>query len=288
MQILSARQELRCCFGPGVGKTAWSRAWRRGSTRARCGAAEERADDTLDLAALVAACSTAASSNNVRTGDEKITERGDIILFIDELHTWSAPGAAEGHRRRLDPQAGLAAANCNDRRDHAQQVRQYLERDSSLERDSPRSGSTAALARERSGSSRACASATNSTTVTINDEALAAAAELADRYNLRPLPARQGDRPDRRGRPADADEVDVDAAVYRELRRKSRRRAHKAAIEAQELEEAANLRDTERQLTTKRELEDEWAEGENGERPVVGEEEVADIVSMWTGIPVSN
>src|SRR6201999_1526129 len=54
-----------------------------------------------------------------------------------------------------------------------------------------------------------------------------------------------------------------------------------------EFEKAANLRDQERQLTTrKRQLEDEWAEGENGERPVVGEEEIADIVSMWTGIPV--
>ncbi|HET9676560.1 MAG TPA: AAA family ATPase, partial [Solirubrobacterales bacterium] len=65
------------------------------------------------------------------------------------------------------------------------------------------------------------------------------------------------------------------------------RREKESAIEAQEFEKAANLRDTERQLTTrKRQLEDEWAEGENGERPVVGEEEIADIVSMWTGIPV--
>ena len=55
----------------------------------------------------------------------------------------------------------------------------------------------------------------------------------------------------------------------------------------QEFEKAANLRDTERQLTNrKRELEDQWAAGEGGERPEVGEEEIADIVSMWTGIPV--
>ena len=72
-------------------------------------------------------------------------------------------------------------------------------------------------------------------------------------------------------------------------RRRSRttRREKEAAIEAQEFEKAANLRDQERQLTNKkRELEDQWDAGEGGERPEVGEEEIADIVSMWTGIPV--
>ncbi len=77
--------------------------------------------------------------------------------------------------------------------------------------------------------------------------------------------------------------------VYRDLEEEieETRRAKEAAIEAQEFEKAANLRDKERQLTNnKRELEDQWADGEGGERPEVGEEEIADIVSMWTGIPV--
>ncbi|MGA2757811.1 MAG: AAA family ATPase, partial [Solirubrobacteraceae bacterium] len=66
------------------------------------------------------------------------------------------------------------------------------------------------------------------------------------------------------------------------------RREKEAAIEAQEFENAANLRDKERKLTTrKRELEEQWESGETGgERPSIGEEEIADIVSMWTGIPV--
>ncbi len=66
------------------------------------------------------------------------------------------------------------------------------------------------------------------------------------------------------------------------------RREKEAAIEAQEFEKAANLRDKERKLTTKkRELEEQWEAGETGgERPSIGEEEIADIVSMWTGIPV--
>jgi len=65
------------------------------------------------------------------------------------------------------------------------------------------------------------------------------------------------------------------------------RREKEAAIEAQEFEKAAALRDQERKLAgKKRELEEEWESGEVSERPAIGEEEIADIVSMWTGIPV--
>ena len=77
--------------------------------------------------------------------------------------------------------------------------------------------------------------------------------------------------------------------VYRELEDEieETRRAKEAAIEAQEFEKAANLRDQERRLTQrKRELADQWEAGEATERPSIGEEEIADIVSMWTGIPV--
>ena len=77
--------------------------------------------------------------------------------------------------------------------------------------------------------------------------------------------------------------------VYRELEEEieTTRRDKEAAIEAQEFEKAANLRDKERQLTNKkRDLEEQWRSGESGERPEIGEEEIADIVSMWTGIPV--
>ena len=67
----------------------------------------------------------------------------------------------------------------------------------------------------------------------------------------------------------------------------STRRDKEAAIEAQEFEKAAALRDKERKLTNKkRELEQAWESGKSGERPSIGEEEIADIVSMWTGIPV--
>src|ERR671910_50 len=76
---------------------------------------------------------------------------------------------------------------------------------------------------------------------------------------------------------------------YRELEDEIERvrEDKEGAIEAQEFEKAANLRDKERKLTQKkRDLEDKWRSSESGEQPEIGEEEIADIVSMWTGIPV--
>src|ERR671910_2366099 len=76
---------------------------------------------------------------------------------------------------------------------------------------------------------------------------------------------------------------------YRELEEEIEkvREEKEAAIEAQEFEKAANLRDKERKLTQKkRELEDKWRTSEEVEQPQIAEEEIADIVSMWTGIPV--
>ena len=76
---------------------------------------------------------------------------------------------------------------------------------------------------------------------------------------------------------------------YRELEEEisSVRKEKEAAIEAQEFEKAANLRDTERKLSHKKlELEDAWKTSDEGMRASIGEDEIAEIVSMWTGIPV--
>ncbi len=76
---------------------------------------------------------------------------------------------------------------------------------------------------------------------------------------------------------------------YRELEEEIERvrKEKEASIEAQEFEKAASLRDKERKLTQKkRELEESWRAEEATEQPEIGEEEIADIVSMWTGIPV--
>ncbi|MFN2612797.1 MAG: AAA family ATPase, partial [Solirubrobacterales bacterium] len=125
--------------------------------------------------------------------------------------------------------------------------------------------------------------------VKITDEALEAAAELADRYiSDRFLPDKATDLIDEAASRMRIKSM-TQPPVYRDLEEEieTTRREKEAAIEAQQFEEAANLRDAERQLTNKKkELEHEWSSGESGERPEIGEEEVADIVSMWTGIPV--
>ena len=123
----------------------------------------------------------------------------------------------------------------------------------------------------------------------ITDEALRAAGELADRYiSDRFLPDKAIDLIDEAASRMRIKSM-TSPPANRELESEveTTRREKEAAIEAQEFEKAAALRDKERKLTNKkRELEQEWESGESGERPSIGEEEIADIVSMWTGIPV--
>jgi ATP-dependent Clp protease ATP-binding subunit ClpC len=125
--------------------------------------------------------------------------------------------------------------------------------------------------------------------VQITDEALRAAGELASRYiSDRFLPDKAIDLIDEAASRMRIKSM-TSPPANRELESdvETTRREKEAAIEAQEFEKAAALRDKERKLTNKkRELEQEWESGESGDRPSIGEEEIADIVSMWTGIPV--
>src|SRR5687767_7089813 len=223
---------------------------------------------------------------------KEITQRGDIILFIDELHNLVGAGAAEG---AIDAASILKPALARGELQTIgattlDEYRKYLERDSALERrfqqikvDQPSIPDTVSILeglRERYEQHHR---------VKITDEALESAAELADRYiSDRFLPDKAIDLIDEAASRMRIKSMSQ-PPVYRELEDdiEETRRAKESAIEAQEFEKAANLRDKERQLTNKkRELEDEWSSGEGGERPEVGEEEIADIVSMWTGIPV--
>ncbi|MEA2442610.1 MAG: ATP-dependent Clp protease ATP-binding subunit ClpC, partial [Thermoleophilaceae bacterium] len=170
------------------------------------------------------------------------------------------------------------------------EYRKYLERDSALERrfqqirvDKPSIEETEQILkglRDRYEQHHR---------VEITDEALHAAAELADRYiSDRFLPDKAIDLIDEAASRMRIKSM-TSPPVYRELEEEidRTRRDKEGAIEAQEFEKAANLRDKERQLTNKkRQLEEQWRAGESGERPAIAEEEIADIVSMWTGIPV--
>src|ERR671916_140517 len=221
-----------------------------------------------------------------------ITNGGDIILFIDELHNLVGAGAAEG---AIDAASILKPALARGELQTIgattlDEYRKYLERDSALERrfqqirvDQPTTDETQQILkglRERYEQHHR---------VDITDEALAAAAELADRYiSDRFLPDKAIDLVDEAASKMRIKTM-ASPPVYRELEEEieQTRRDKENAIEAQEFEKAANLRDKERQLTNKkRQLEEQWRAGESGERPAIAEEEIADIVSMWTGIPV--
>jgi ATP-dependent Clp protease ATP-binding subunit ClpC len=296
MQILSRRTKNNPVLlgEPGVGKTAVVEGL---AARINKGEVPELLKNkqiyTLDLAALVAGSKYRGEfEERLKKVMKEITQRGDIILFIDELHNLVGAGAAEG---AIDAASILKPALARGELQTIgattlDEYRKYLERDSALERrfaqirvDQPSPEDTVKILeglRERYEQHHR---------VTIRDDALEAAAELADRYiSDRFLPDKAIDLIDEAGSRMRIKSMST-PPVYRDLEEEieKTRREKEAAIEAQEFEKAANLRDTERQLTTrKRQLEDEWAEGENGERPEVGEEEIADIVSMWTGIPV--
>src|ERR671932_607100 len=297
MQILSRRTKNNPVLvgEPGVGKTAVVEGLAQRITN---GDVPELLKNkqiyTLDLAALVAGSKYRGEfEERLKKVMKEITQRGDIILFIDELHNLVGAGAAEG---AIDAASILKPALARGELQTIgattlDEYRKYLERDSALERrfqqirvDQPTTDETVQILkglRDRYEQHHK---------VDITDEALEAAAELADRYiSDRQLPDKAIDLIDEAASRMRLKSM-TSPPVYRELEEdiEETRRAKEAAIEAQEFEKAANLRDKERKLTNrKRELEEQWERGEGeSQRPAIGEEEIADIVSMWTGIPV--
>jgi len=296
MQVLSRRTKNNPVLlgEPGVGKTAVVEGL---AAKINSGEVPELLRNkqiyTLDLAALVAGSKYRGEfEERLKKVMKEITQRGDIILFIDELHNLVGAGAAEG---AIDAASILKPALARGEMQTIgattlDEYRKYLERDAALERrfaqikvEQPSTEQTVQILeglRERYEAHHH---------VKILDEALEAAAELADRYiSERFLPDKAIDLIDEAASRMRIKSM-TQPPVYRDLEGEieTTRRDKEAAIEAQEFEKAANLRDQERRLTNKKkDLEQEWSEGEGGERPEVGEEEIADIVSMWTGIPV--
>src|SRR6478609_3606008 len=296
MQILSRRTKNNPVLvgEPGVGKTAVVEGLAQRITSADVPELlKNKQIYTLDLAALVAGSKYRGEfEERLKKVMKEITQRGDIILFIDELHNLVGAGAAEG---AIDAASILKPALARGELQTIgattlEEYRKYLERDAALERrfqqirvDPPSTDETFQILqglRDRYEAHHK---------VNITDESLEASAELADRYiSDRFLPDKAIDLIDEAASRMRIKSMSS-PPVYRELEEEieTTRRDKEAAIEAQEFEKAAHLRDRERQLTNKkRDLEDAWESGEGGERPSIGEEEIADIVSMWTGIPV--
>ncbi len=296
MQILSRRTKNNPVLigEPGVGKTAVVEGLaQRISGNQVPELLKGKQIYTLDLAALVAGSKYRGEfEERLKKVMKEIAQRGDIILFIDELHNLVGAGAAEG---AIDAASILKPALARGELQTIgattlDEYRKYLERDSALERrfqqikvEEPTIDDTVQILRGLRDRYEA------HHRVRITDEALQAAAELSDRYiQERQLPDKAIDLIDEA---ASRMRIKLMTAppVHKELDEEIEtvRKEKEAAIESQEFEKAANLRDSERKLTLKkREMEDNWKSSGEADQAQIAEEEIADIVSMWTGIPV--
>ncbi len=296
MQILSRRTKNNPVLigEPGVGKTAIVEGFaQRIANHEVPELLKGKQVWTLDLAALVAGSKYRGEfEERLKKVMKEIRETGDIILFIDELHNLVGAGAAEG---AIDAASILKPALARGELQTVgattlDEYRKYLERDAALERRfmqikvaEPSSEETVEILkglRDRYEAHHR---------IRITDEALGSAAELADRYiSDRFLPDKAIDLIDEAASRMRIRTMTAPPS-YRELEEEiaSVRKEKEAAIEAQEFEKAANLRDKERKLSHKKlELEDAWKTSDEGMRASIGEDEIAEIVSMWTGIPV--
>src|ERR1700710_1828317 len=275
MQILSRRTKNNPVLvgEPGVGKTAVVEGLAQRITNADVPELlKNKQIYTLDLAALVAGSKYRGEfEERLKKVMKEVTQRGDIILFIDELHNLVGAGAAEG---AIDAASILKPALARGELQTIggttlDEYRKYLERDAALERrfqqirvEEPSVDDTVQILRGLRDRYEA------HHRVKITDEALHAAAELADRYiQDRHLPDKAIDLIDEAASRIRIRSMNAPPR-YRELEDEIERvrKDKEDSIEAQEFEKAASLRDKERKLTQKkRELEEQWRNSENVE-----------------------
>jgi len=297
MQILSRRTKNNPVLvgEPGVGKTAVVEGLAQRIARNEVPSLlKDKQIYTLDLGALVAGSKYRGEfEERLKKVMKEITERGDIILFIDEIHNLVGAGAAEG---AIDAASILKPALARGEiqtigATTLDEYRKHLAKDAALERRfqqvqvrEPTVQETQKILmglRERYEEHHH---------VRITDEAIEAAAYLADRYiSDRFLPDKAIDLVDEaasrkriQNMCASPDLQEVERAIAEVRRQKE------AAIETQDFEKAAALRDRERKLLQQRhELEEKWRQSDEAAEISIGEEEIAEVTAMWTGIPVT-
>jgi ATP-dependent Clp protease ATP-binding subunit ClpC len=279
---------------PGVGKTAIAEGL---AQRIDQGKVPETLDNkrvvTLDLASVVAGTKFRGEfEERLKKVMDEIHSAGNIIIFIDELHTLIGAGAAEGAidaANILKPALARGELQCIGATT-LDEYRKHIEKDPALERrfqpitvDEPSAEEALDILRGLRDRYEA------HHRVKISDEAIEAAVKLSDRYITdRFLPDKAIDLIDEA-----ASRVRLQAYVAppemkdTEVELEKVRQEKEAAISAQEFEKAAQLRDSEQKL--KEELEatrKDWEKQKGLEKRKVTEEDIAHIVSSWTGVPV--
>ncbi len=295
MQVLSRRTKNNPVLigEPGVGKTAIVEGLAQKIVAADVpDTLANKHLYTLDLGALVAGSRYRGDfEERLKKVLKEIRTRGDIILFIDEIHTLVGAGAAEG---AIDAASILKPMLARGELQTVgattlEEYRKYLEKDSALERrfqpiqvDEPTVADTIKILeglRDRYEDHHQ---------VSFTDQALVNAANLADRYiSDRFLPDKAIDLIDEAGSRMRLKRTNIPAELRETIDRLEQVRADKReAVQAQQYERAAQLRDQERTMITERNDQESSLPEGDGYRSTIDEEEIAEVLAQWTGIPV--
>ena len=249
----------------------------------------------LDLGLLVAGTKYRGEfEERLKKIMDEIRAAGNMMLVIDELHTLIGAGAAEGAidaANILKPALARGELQCIGTTT-LEEYRKHIERDAALERriqpvtiDSPSVEETIQIIKGLRQKYE------DHHHLIIRDEAIESAARLSDRYIFdRFLPDKAIDLIDEAGSrvrlkasglPPEAKQLEDELALIS--------RQKEEAIRQQEFEKASQLRDQENNIREQiRTLQEEWKKEQEKNKPTVGEEEIAEIVASWTGIPVGD
>jgi ATP-dependent Clp protease ATP-binding subunit ClpC len=249
---------------------------------------------TLDMGTVVAGTKYRGEfEDRLKKVMDEIRQAGNIILFIDELHTLIGAGGAEGAidaSNILKPSLARGELQCIGATT-LDEYRKYIEKDAALERrfqpirvDEPTAEESIQILeglRDRYEAHHR---------VSITDEAIKAAVKLSDRYiSDRFLPDKAIDLIDEAGSKVRLRSFTTPPNLKElEVKLEEVRKEKDSAVQSQEFEKAASLRDTEQRLREQlEETKKSWKEKQGKENNEVTVEDIASVVSSWTGVPVS-
>src|SRR5687768_15976890 len=296
MEVLTRRKKNNPVLigEPGVGKTAIVEGLAQLIATGECpDSLRDHRVLALDMAAVIAGTKYRGQfEERLKAVMNEIAQNKNIILFIDELHTLVGAGAAEGAidaSNMLKPALARGELQCVGA-STLNEYRKYIEKDGALERrfqtvivEPPSVEETVAILRGLRKKYE------DHHRIEIPDDAIDSAAKLSERYITdRFLPDKAIDVIDEAcarvhlaTQVPPAELIALEEEVQEIVTRKDQ------AIKAQDYETAAKLRDTERELKSAiKRKKAEWEKGSTSDRPRLSTEDVAFIVSRWTGVPV--
>jgi ATP-dependent Clp protease ATP-binding subunit ClpC len=297
MEILSRRKKNNPVLigEPGVGKTAIVEGLAQLIAEGKCpDSLRDYRVLSLDMAAVIAGTKYRGQfEERLKAVMNEISQNKNIILFIDELHTLVGAGAAEGAidaSNMLKPALARGELQCVGA-STLNEYRKYIEKDGALERrfqtvnvEPPSIDEAIEIVKGLRSHYE------DHHRIRITDEVIEASVKLSERYITdRFLPDKAIDVIDEAGARARL-QTQVPPPEVEDLKKQLDAIAGKKdeAIRDQDFERAAELRDHERELQRRiQEREKSWEEERKTNRPALSEEDVAFIVSRWTGIPVT-